>query len=168
VLSDGVLGYTLLNCANLSQEKHDMVKATCDELSYKEVKAQLEKVGFEKSDAKCSYSSVPVVDSAKVKIESNFYSHARSHLNEHYSGNSSDEDLNGDRVYFSKKSNFKHQNDNQGFKLNPADRFGHIRACSFCKCVYHWLVDCPYAPASVKTNLINKGNRNNPSYKKTL
>ena len=31
-LSDGVLGYTLLNCANLPQEKVEMVKATCETL----------------------------------------------------------------------------------------------------------------------------------------
>ena len=42
-LSDGVLAYTLLQCANLSNEKVDMLCATCDNLDYKTVKKQLQK-----------------------------------------------------------------------------------------------------------------------------
>ena len=49
-LSDGVLAYTLLNCANLPEDKYDLIKATCTELSYKNVRAQLEKMGFRKSN----------------------------------------------------------------------------------------------------------------------
>ena len=53
VLSEGVLGYTLLNSANLSEDKRDMVKATYSELNFNNVKAQLEKIGFPKCQSKC-------------------------------------------------------------------------------------------------------------------
>ena len=49
--------------------------------------------------------------------------------------------------YKCKKTSFSNQGTNK-FKMNTKDRFGHVRACSFCKCLYHWLADCPYAPGA--------------------
>lgn len=163
VLSDGVLGYTLLNCANLREDKHDMIKATCDVLSFKNVKAQLEKIGLGKSSTKNEkFSTTTEPDNFKVKVESCLYGVRCSHDHGNYSGDSSEEDLNGEKVYFcNKKSSFSNQNDKKEFKLNPTDRFGHVRSCTYCKCLYHWLVDCPYAPSDVKTNIAKKGNRSN-------
>ena len=168
ILSDGVLGYMLLDCANLDEDKNAMVKATCDDMNYKTVKAQLEKIGIGKSSAKSlQFSSKSEVDHSKVKVESNFYSGTHRHFGQ-YSETSSDEDQMGERVYYSRKPNYRNsaENRNQELKLNPTDNFGFIRACRFCRCVYHWLSDCPYSPSNVKTG--HKGNRNNSSYKKAL
>ena len=44
VLSDGILGYLLLKAANLSDNNHNIVKATCNELTYGNVKTQLKKI----------------------------------------------------------------------------------------------------------------------------
>ena len=58
-LSDGVLGYMLLNCANLSAEKENMIRATCNKLDVKSVKSQLEKIALDiSSDTKSSYTAV--------------------------------------------------------------------------------------------------------------
>ena len=37
-------------------------------------------------------------------------------------------------------------------KLDPnsTDKFGHVWECAFCKCHYHWILSCPYAPALIK------------------
>ena len=161
VLPDGVLGYTLLNSANLPEEKHDMVKATCDVLTFKNVKAQLEKVGFTKSNSQNSkFSTAANLGASDIKLESCYYGNL-NHQNycEFGEGSSSaDEDLNGEKVYFSERKtpNINVNNASQGsakLKLNPTYRFGHVRPCTFCKCLYHWLVDCPYAPVSVKNNI---------------
>ena len=118
-ISEGVLGYLLLNCANLSEDKHDMIKATCSVLSYKIVKTQLEKIGIKSSKAG-KFTAVSDAGNSKVKVERCFYEDPHSH---NYSGNSSDDDLNGERVYFSsKRSNFDNQQFNKGCKLNPTDR----------------------------------------------
>ena len=53
-----------------------------------------------------------------------------------------------------KQSN-RYSRDNK-VQMNSRDRFGHVRACAFCKCHYHWLADCQYAPVSVKTDMVNK------------
>ena len=169
VLPEGVLGYTLLNCANLPEEKHDMIKATCDVLTYKNVKAQLEKIGFAKSTSKMSKFSVKESESPRVKIESCFYGdgYASSSGKRPYNDDSSDEDLCRDQVFYSEhKSSFgnsignQYGNNAKKFKMNPTDRHGHVRACSYCKCLYHWLIDCPYAPSSSK-NLKYKDMRSN-------
>lgn len=159
VLSDGVLGYTLLRSANLSEEKTDMIKATCDDLTYKNVKAQLEKIGFSRSTSKSNKFSFADSESPKVKVESFYQNGTTSSHHRNYNGSSSDEELISDPVFYSRNkrpyandygSNIKKP------KLNPVDRFGHVRACSYCKCLYHWLIDCPYAPSSIKDSLKNK------------
>lgn len=153
VLSDGVLGYALLNSANLSSEKHDMVRATCDELSFSKVKIQLEKIGMAKSGSTTpSMKFHSKSESPPVKVESCWYGDMPSDEDEHQDNErgSSDED----KVFYSKT--FHQDSSTSKFKLNSVDRFGHIRACSYCKCVYHWMANCPYAPQALKNNLKSK------------
>ena len=171
-LPDGVLGYALLNAANLSPEKFDMCKATCDTLTYKTVKAQLEKIGLGNSSMKSNiFSTVDGnASTSSIKMES-FYGHLptqHGYYGHESSGNSSDEDLNGEKVFFSgnKWQPGNGNIDNKKFKMNPTDRFGHVRACTCCKCVYHWLVDCPYAPAEIKNSVANKSRYRHKPYDK--
>ncbi len=170
-LPDGVLGYALLNAANFSEDKKSMVKATCDELTYKIVKRQLEKIGLTGSDAQKLKDGYKV-DTSKVKVESYYTNTPRQDQHAPYidykDQSSSDEDMNGERVFYTQgKQSYRGQGSssrqrNQSYsgqrlgnqpQLNPTDRFGHVRACAFCKCLYHWLVDCPYAPAEVKSGM---------------
>ena len=123
VLSERVLGYILLNSANLPEEKHYVVKAMCDELNFKNVIAQLKKIGFSKS-IKNSRNFVLEPRTSKLKIE--------------------------ERVFYTENKSTVYRK----FKTKPTNQFGHVlRACSFCNCLYHWLVDCPYASNSLKKNL---------------
>ena len=46
MLSDGLLGYMLLKAANLPHYKQELVKATCDTLTFNNVKTQLKKIGL--------------------------------------------------------------------------------------------------------------------------
>ena len=152
VLPEGVLGYTLLKSANLSVEKHDMIKATCNDLTFKNVKIQLEKIGFARSTSKDFKFSTVKADSPKVKIENCYYGNApTSSCYEESQEDSSEEDLNGEKVFYSEPKSISANQ--KKYRLNPTDRFGHVRSCSYCKCLYHWLVDCPYAPASVKSSI---------------
>lgn len=160
VLSDGVLGYMLLRSANLTSEKYDMIKATCDVLTYKNVKAQLEKVGLARSTSKSFKFVDTAQDSPRVKIEKCFYERGpSSNDHQYYNGSSSDNDSNSDQVFYSKhkqSSGNVYGNNIKKHKMNPTDRYGHVRACSYCKCLYHWMIDCPYAPSSIKNSLKNR------------
>lgn len=165
ILPEGVLGYYLLNSANLSDEKHAMVKATCENLTFNNVKKQLQKIGFTKSDSKNSkFSTSSSLDASnsKVKLESCFYGDSNKSkcysIGEDKEDSSDDEfNLNGERIFYSTNRTSGY-NENRGsstskFKLNSTDKFGHVTLCSYCRCLYHWLVDCPYAPDSIKNNL---------------
>ena len=153
VLSQGVLGYALLKSACLPEEKHDMIRVTCSELSFQNVRNQLEKIGFPKSQSTDHKFSSSLSTTSKVKVEDSFF--AKDPAAQSNDSWSSDDDTNGGNVFYSK---FPHQNvtSNSKCQMNSANRFGFIRACSFCKCVYHWMLNCPYAPQSVKNNLKTK------------
>ena len=177
-LPDGVLGYTLLNCANLPQDKLEMCKATCDTLTFKTVRKQLEKIGLGKSSSNSSnkFSTVNAdTGSSKVKVEDCFYGDLpRQRYYESSAESSSEDDLNGGKhVFFSggskwssksyKEKQYPYRKDSKyetKYKMNPVDKFGHVTDCSFCKCIYHWLVDCPYAPEEIKRDILSKSRRN--------
>ena len=174
ILSEEVLGCVLLNAANLPDNKHAMIKATCSELTYKVVQCQLKKIGYAKSGCQSlKLTDSQDVETMKVKVKSCYYSNMLYQLqhshNDDYCKSSLDENLNGEKIHYTQgKQSFSAQ---QGPyikpKLNPTDRFGHVRACSFCKSLYHWLVDCPHAPAKAKSSL-NCKKRLNRTYRKPL
>ena len=173
-LSDGVLGYMLLNCANLSAEKENMIRATCNKLDVKSVKSQLEKIALDiSSDTKSSYTAVKpdTPMSSSIKVENVFYQ------DPHYLNNndSSDDGISDqcDSYYGYNSNGRKYKiNHKDKFQLNPLDKYGHVSQCEHCHCIYHWLFDCPYAPDHVKrrNNRRNGGTRsfNNSGYKKPL
>ena len=152
VLPEGVLGYALLNSANLPSEKHDMVRATCSDLGFKNVKIQLEKIGLIKSESTNLKFSSSQSGTPKVKVENCFYGNTPTHQDNYRESSSSEEDANGEKVFYS-KTTYPGSSGKTKYNMNPADRFGHTRACSFCKCLYHWLIDCPYAPPLFKNNM---------------
>ena len=160
VLSESMLGYTLLNAANLSEDRRSMVRATCNEITYKTVKSQIEKVGI----GSIAGNSSKYASDTKVKVEQVFHECNRSseiHCCES-SESSSEEDSNGDKVFYAgRNSRMDSFQSNRKPKMNPVDKFGHVRACAFCKCHYHWLAECPYAPSSVKSDLANKSRYKN-------
>ena len=167
VLSDGVLGYILLYAANLPEDKTDMVKATCEDVSYKNVKAQLEKIGVGKPETKSKTSIFKnEADSSNIKVEPCFYgkTNRRQQFRNTESSSSSDDDLNGEKTFYTGRRYVDNKNRddiNRRFKQNPKDRFGNVRDCIYCKCVYHWLVDCPYAPNTVKNRIPGGRKKNN-------
>ena len=126
-LSDNLLGYMLLSCANLSKNRLDMVKASCKEWSYSNVKAQLLKLGLGNTniDDVCTE-----FDASKVQIENCFY----STLSKNHCGNYS-----------------QRNNDD---------------CCTFCKCTYHHIADCPYVPTDVKTDVLDVSKSSNLKSKK--
>ena len=76
-LPDGVLGYYLLNSANLSPERKEMVRATCTDLTFANVRAQLEKVGLDCKQKTHSSGDFSVHDAttSNIKVENTYYGH---------------------------------------------------------------------------------------------
>ena len=59
-IPDAFIAYLLLECANLTQNKKEIWRATCATLTYKDMRAQIEKVGCESdstADGKSQHTS---------------------------------------------------------------------------------------------------------------
>ena len=168
-LPEAVLGYSILDCANLSQEKKEICRGTCSALTYDNMKSQIEKVcgGLSCSQLnpvtdKFSYSQNDGDNFTKqisIKTEPNDDLIA---YNEHLNDPSQD-------VFYSSKENYKrfsqnrqsynsannrqsynsahnrfHNHKTSANQINPKDRHGHVMNCNFCKCIYHLYAICPY------------------------
>lgn len=168
-LSDGVLGYTLLKCANLPQDKEELIRATCEKLDLKTVRTQLDKLSLNPSNT-CDKMKFSVVKTEEQCSSSN--KHLDTYYQNHSSHQSSSSDEDYDRelhdAYYGRHGNRPREGpgSNTSFKLNPLDRFKNVTQCDFCKCIYHWLPDCPYAPEDVKSSARRRiGNKHHSSYK---
>lgn len=160
VLSDSVLGYTLLQCANLPPDKIEMVRATCTDLTFNSVKAQLGKIGLgnslsNKDTIKYGGTSKSELSSMPIKVENTFYGQHRYE--------SSDDEVEAfySRQNYSKSAQAHHprqqySNHSGKHQRNPVDRYGNYFACRFCSCTYHMLPDCMYAPDHVKQEWASK------------
>ena len=159
ILSDDMLGYALLKSANLSNNKVDLIKATCNVLTYKNVKYQIQKIGLKhkSSSRKCLTSKD---NASNVKAEQYFCGNFAVHNSSH-----NDKKSNKATVCYAGKNN-KQFDAGRRFKSNSTDRVRHVRSCSFCK-QDHWLQDCPCAPVSIKNKVVFKS-RNNKYNHKTL
>ena len=173
-LSDGVLGYMMLNCANLSAEKENMIRATCTKLDLKSVKSQLDKIALDSSsETKSSYTAAKSnAPTSSIKVEDAFYQDPRNWNNNDSSDDGMSDQCDSYYGYNTNGRRFKiHHKDK--FQLNPLDKHGHVSKCDHCHCIYHWLLDCPYAPDHLKkrnNNRRNDGNRsfNNSGFRKPL
>ena len=151
-VSDGVLGYTLLKCANLPPGKEELIRTTCDKVDIKSVQKQLSKLNFSDPslcNSTVKYTSVKSEDqpSTSGKIETFYQNQASSSDNE-------TEEL-YDAYYGQNNQRLNNSRNSQSagaFKLNPLDKYGHVTACGYCKCIYHYVPDCQYASDAVKAD----------------
>ena len=67
-LPEGVLAYYLLSCANLSDEETTLCRATCMDLTYDDIKKQIERVS---TSIESSTSTAPPLPRSKLKLSYN-------------------------------------------------------------------------------------------------
>ena len=121
-LSDGVLGYYLLKCADLPPLKEELIRATCDKLTLKNVQDQLNKLSLasvptsSSSGTSVKYAAKQVPGSSSNKFET-FYQNKSSSSSSDNDG----EDEHHDTFYGrNNRSNFSNSNRaaSQTFPLN--------------------------------------------------
>lgn len=163
-LPESVLGYSVLESANLSEDKKEICRGTCGTLTYDSMKAQIEKVcgglssgQLNSSSEKFSYTQSDNDNFSKKISIKNEPTDDLIAYNEHL--NDPDQD-----VFYTSKDSFKksfqnrhsynsssHQTQNRKIhagQINPKDRHGHVMHCNYCKCTYHLYSACPYKPHS--------------------
>ena len=168
-LSDGVLGYWMLKCANIPEDKEQLVRATCEKLDLKTVRTQLDKLSLNPN----STAKSDQMKFADVKTESGPSSSTHSAFYQHHSSNnhsSSEDDLDHeihDAFYGRNRDPYRGKWDPK-FKLNPASRFNNQAfPCKYCFCIFHLPQDCMYAPEELKREDARRfNNRRHSGFKK--
>ena len=145
-LPDGVLAYYVLKCANLSEEKVNICRATCVELKYKEMRAQIEKVTS--TTGSTEKEQEEVVQGQFYGYEPDFdYDNEENIWEEDEMGS---EEIANDTYYassgrpYSPRGRFSQYTTQP--RQNQPDEFGKPTQCSFCHSIYHWVSRCPHAP----------------------
>ena len=144
-LPDGVLAYYLLKCANLTEEQTNICRATCTQLTYKDMRAQIEKIT----------STTGSADKAEKELENihpQFFSYDYAEYDFDDTQGSGEEEnyteMPSDTYYAQFRQNRftqPRQRPTQSQpKLNPPNEFGKPSQCSFCHSIYHWVESCPH------------------------
>ena len=146
VLPNGVLAYKVLNNANISPEKKQLIRATVLTLTYENMTKQL------KAIHDSSGNSVNSNDNFDNKCEPVYYAdksldYSHQAPKDGYRGSRGSNSRNRDSRFpnqFKKQSCSNSENyDKWGYKTNPLDKSGNVTCCLICKSIYHWANSCP-------------------------
>ena len=164
-IPDNILAHSLLACANLPQDKKDLISSTLTSFTFNNVREQMLKIfpTGETGFAPCvstdkatsddlsndsSFKPIETFDESSIKQEPVYHNTSEE---AYYSGSS--------ETFFKKsgrgrgnryrgKPRFESR-DTRHFKrpakLNPLDRWGKPTKCECCKSICHWVKDCPDA-----------------------
>ena len=181
-IPDAFKAYLLLECANLSQNKKEICRATCAKLTCKDMRGQIEKVGY---DAESTSSSTSNEHNTKtefsvIKTEpatETLYVQSCLHCGTD-TALSSDDEVNQNDTFYTSKSKFQrpfsnnrshnskqNQYNNSPYNNNdsrnrpspnPLNKFGHYTTCDYCKSIFHYLPSCPDCPQDIKLQYSSK------------
>ena len=165
-LPDAVLGYSLLENANLSDEKKEICRATCANLNYKEMKTQISKVCVSLTTESLAPTTekLPFLYNDEHNKLVNKPSIKTERCDDLIAYSENLNDPNQDVFYSNKNYNNRKPyepypqkcyppssstNQKVNYRINPKDKFGHTMECNFCHCLYHLFSTCPYKHSSV-------------------
>lgn len=166
-LPEGVLAYALLTCANLPSDQEQLCRATCSELTYQDMKRQIDRISLSNAN---SHLSSETSDFAPVQYMTHHEEYCdNQEFKDEYGEESENYYTDAEYAYYAHPSYrptrqyqpnqyrpYSDVNRTQASlpqskaKLNPPDEFGNPTPCRFCKSIYHWIYDCPVAPDTAR------------------
>ena len=176
-LPDAVLAYYLLKCANLSEEHSNICKATCSDLTYKNMRSQIEKVtadlssttgcqsdyhvqpqycifegneGLQDYEYEEYYEPYPVQSAADSghQLRPETSSHPEGAHTVLYQQQWQGQSHDTYGANRNPRASYRTPGLSAGLRQNPPDEFGAPSKCSFCRSIYHWIQRCPDAQRS--------------------
>ena len=158
-LPEDVLDYYLLSCANLSDEQSALCRATCMDLTYNDMKKQIERVSTN-NESSTSTSTTQI----EVKAEPQHLSQYDE--SEYYYREV--ENVKAEDAYYNKPGTWPRTSGVTRFaskpmdrlKKNPLDEFDNPAPCRFCKSIYHWAMprcsceECKHKRYTRETNYL--------------
>ena len=159
-LPDGVLAYYLLKCASLTEEQSNICKATCDKLTYDEMREKIERVTSGSKKSAEGSIVTPLYREADYFDDSDYQYHYEYDNEEYDTGDTGDgegdcENDKEEKAYYipsssrgGRASSYRHPHQASAPmapRFNAPDEYGNPSRCSFCKSVYHYIGACPDA-----------------------
>ena len=152
-LPEGVLAFYLLDCVNLPKDQTALCRATCPDLTYDNMKTQIERVYSSKQPT--------ATNDSQISVEPQFVTDHDDYYYEEEYADEVEADETEDayysqpnphpRSYQSRTGQYANREDKA--KKNPLDEFGNHTPCRFCKSIFHWVDQCPDAPISAKRGM---------------
>ena len=157
VIPENILAYFMLLCANLPEDKNDIIRATIQEFTVDKMRGQILRVFTELTGSPSSSGSNSNSNTVSVKSEfdeeilpamyaghgdcdyvpkSVYYGH-------NYRGGRNRGRGRGNRHQKQYSNTQYNKPQGKSFKLNPPDETGCPSQCYRCRSVYHWEDTCP-------------------------
>ena len=169
-LPEGVLAYYLLKCANLTEEQQNICRATCDKLTFEEMKEKIERVttGVKKFRNELQYYGEQYPENQYHQSESEYQQEFVDHED-------ADEDLANvpeyteceEQAYYipTRGAPPSYRQSNSAPRMNAPDEYGNPTRCGFCKSIYHYIGACPDAKMMKKKSNSGNGNSRRGGYR---
>ena len=165
-LPDGILAYYLLKCANLTDEQQNICKATCDKLTYDEMRKKIERVTSNNTLSKPKtetlfYEQYPSTDDyyaneeyyEEYPYETEYDTPQAPHEE---SQNTTDQE---DVAYYahvprgSSRPPYRHPHARSNTpRVNISDEYGNPTKCSYCQSIFHYREECPDYQKKTQSN----------------
>jgi hypothetical protein len=161
-LPDGVLAYYLLSCANLTEDQTSLCRATCVNLTYDDMKTQIERISVPNESASSGFANIQVAaEHQYVAQYSQYHDDSHYQYEEEHTGEE-EEEVEVEDTYYSRpgawsgtayqsRSGRSPSTYTAKKQKNPLDEFGNPTPCRFCKSIYHWVDQCPDAPMTLRS-----------------
>ena len=168
VIADKIVAHQMLQSANISQGKREIIITTLDTFTADKMRGQILRLFCEeqvpetgpsnqikvKEEAE-EGSSYVMFGSRKSNYQSqnsyqqphSSYSQPQNNQNQFQSSRGRNKKGNSNR-----RRNYRNSNKSRPLKKNPVDEFGNTTFCDFCHSVYHYVDDCPDAKRSSYEN----------------
>ena len=154
VIPDDILAYNMLECANLSPDRKELVRATLVDLKTSEMREKLRRI-FPEIMEQGTSSSLSTTSVPFIKEEPVFHGRDVDHTSEesvmynnqqcsrsNRGGNRRGRRYNRNEGYSNKQSN-SYSSVRTSSRMNPIGSNGLVMTCDCCGSVYHFIKKCP-------------------------
>ena len=172
-LPDGIVAYYLLDCANLPKDQAALCRATCSNLTYKDMKTQIERVTVRPNESSNmpdhgdrivpQYVAQSQFDTQNVQYPQNSHVESPDYTEPVYQSDflhedfppttmsGADDSLEGTETFYTRPGSrayvpphrARFRQDQLYTRKNPSDQSGQPSACRYCKSIFHWVDECP-------------------------
>ena len=172
-LPEGVLAYYLLECANLTKEQTSLCRATCNNLTYNDMKTQIERIYITNQFASNSVRKPTnfqvefLTGNEELSEEADFYDEYDQFQASGYPQESDETYVEVEETFYSRPSRRpftygRGNHSNRGYRGgSSASHPGTNMRCNYCKSIMHRTDSCPHLSEPHRPYSYSRGQRRN-------